>query len=1323
MAMRLLVALMALATLSAGVSNAQTTIYVDDDAPQAGADGATWQTAFPFLQDALAAAAPLAGTPVEIRVAQGEYRPDQGAGVMAGDRDASFELLSSTTLRGGFRGLGGVIPSTPGTEDDNDPVLYVSHLIGDLLGNDGPGFTGRDDNSFNIIFIDFGALDITINGFEISGGDAGSPIFGEPARRKRGGALHCLGNIITIQNSRFIDNRAFFIAGAVYFRPEIQSAELLIDQCEFFNNHAFGSAGEGGAMSIVTRDARITNSIFAGNRATNDAGAVYISYRGGPKEAAVSGYISGCLFTENVAGINGGAVQGFLSTIRNCTFVNNQGGVDLPKGFRSGAAVWMNRSSLANCIFLGNTHEGVPDALALLETGGPSNSFEYCIFMGGVDSIDTDGLPIVSSFLFPDPMTTTLFVDPLGPDGMPATGDEDYTLAPNSPAIDAGNSDALPRDIDDLDNDGITNEALPFDLNRTARRADVPGVPDTGIGEFPIVDIGAYEVDACQDCPGDRSWQNLAGGVFSSQSNWFPGIPGIGNTAVFDLGAIYTITANSNIETFALRAEQGDVTLDLQGFDYILGALFENPIIVANQAGDSASLTIEDGFLTSESGIIGLGSGSIGNLIVSGSDGPADWFLQQDLIVGFQGTADLTIEAGAVVSSLGGTIGSQPGSLGSAIVQGPGSLWDVPFVLEVQNGSLEIRDDATVNAGIGSFGGVIVLTNGEVLGDGTITGGLLNFGAVTPASPISALDPDPLTITGDYQQVGQIQQFGNNLGSLNITITNRIQGQTVAPLEVHGNAFLGGSLVVNFVISPMFSPMDGDRFAVMNAGLIDLTDSQFDVAFFQGFLSGVEDDLLMTLEYGPGLRGAGESVTVVASTVAAALNLGDPIGSGDVAGMPQGAAVGDLNQDGFDDLAVVVPNETPGANGEVAVFINAGVSGTTWLGYSQFSIPVGVDPSSVAIGNLDMDGGLDLVVTNRADDNAMVFLDPVLNAGALDSTIDLTVGSIGAPAGVILVDLDGDGFDDLAVIGEDATALPGADGLVLASINLSAGPAFGGFDVALTNAFGVGNRPVYLASSDLDQDKDLDLDLMVVNSLSDSVTTLLNQGNGGGGAWLGLGGRVDHNVGDNPVWLAAGDLDQIAGNDLLVANQASDEVSVLLNTGSGVFAPASSLPVGVAPRSIALVDLDQDTNGDLDVAIVLNDGTDDVIRILRNDLDTGTGQLAFTQTVDLLQGSSPLFVFTGDLDNLLGDDLISVNDLTGAPIQKRGAPVLMDIEVLLTASCVGDLNSDLIIDTADLGTLISQFGTAGPEADINGDGVVDTADLGTLIGQFGGNCN
>lgn len=58
-----------------------------------------------------------------------------------------------------------------------------------------------------------------------------------------------------------------------------------------------------------------------------------------------------------------------------------------------------------------------------------------------------------------------------------------------------------------------------------------------------------------------------------------------------------------------------------------------------------------------------------------------------------------------------------------------------------------------------------------------------------------------------------------------------------------------------------------------------------------------------------------------------------------------------------------------------------------------------------------------------------------------------------------------------------------------------------------------------------------------------------------------------------------------------------------------------------------------------------------------------------------------------------------------------------------TTRLAGDISGDTLVDTADLGTLISDFGTSMERSDINGDGIVDTADLGILIGNFGQSCN
>ncbi len=79
-------------------------IYVDDDATGAN-DGTSWAHAYVHLQDALADASS-AEKPVEIRVAQGTQRPDEGASQTPGDRGASFQLINGVAIRGNYAGLG-----------------------------------------------------------------------------------------------------------------------------------------------------------------------------------------------------------------------------------------------------------------------------------------------------------------------------------------------------------------------------------------------------------------------------------------------------------------------------------------------------------------------------------------------------------------------------------------------------------------------------------------------------------------------------------------------------------------------------------------------------------------------------------------------------------------------------------------------------------------------------------------------------------------------------------------------------------------------------------------------------------------------------------------------------------------------------------------------------------------------------------------------------------------------------------------------------------------------------------------------------------------
>ncbi|MBU0618001.1 MAG: hypothetical protein KKI02_09815 [Planctomycetes bacterium] len=142
---------------------------MDDDA-SLGGNGASWTTAFKYLQDALA----LAEADDEIRVAAGIYKPDhdEAGNVMPGDREATFELVSGVGLYGGYAGLGTDDP------DQRDVAQYETTLSGDLNGDDQPDFANYGDNSLHVAYGDFLDADTVLDGFIVTGGNADGSDFG-----------------------------------------------------------------------------------------------------------------------------------------------------------------------------------------------------------------------------------------------------------------------------------------------------------------------------------------------------------------------------------------------------------------------------------------------------------------------------------------------------------------------------------------------------------------------------------------------------------------------------------------------------------------------------------------------------------------------------------------------------------------------------------------------------------------------------------------------------------------------------------------------------------------------------------------------------------------------------------------------------------------------------------------------------------------------------------------------------------------------------------------------------------------------------------------
>ncbi len=281
----------------AGTAQAQSVVYVDDDAAPSG-DGTGWCTAYPHLQDALAAAS--GDTITEIRVAGGVYKPDQGAGQTPGDREATFHLLNGVTLAGGYAGCG--VPDP----DQRNMEFYETILSGDLAGDDVEvpvdallDEPTRAENSYEVATGSGTDQSATLEGFTITAGNANQE-YPDP-HRFGGGMFNESGNP-TVANCTFSRNSAEFGGGMSNFY-----SNPTLTNCIFSGN----SAEDGGGMSDYYSNPTVTNCIFSGNSASRG---------GGMQNAYSDPTVTNCTFSRNWAAFDGGAMYNYHSkqTVTNC---------------------------------------------------------------------------------------------------------------------------------------------------------------------------------------------------------------------------------------------------------------------------------------------------------------------------------------------------------------------------------------------------------------------------------------------------------------------------------------------------------------------------------------------------------------------------------------------------------------------------------------------------------------------------------------------------------------------------------------------------------------------------------------------------------------------------------------------------------------------------------------------------------------------------------------------------------------------------------------------------------------------------------------------
>ncbi|GEM44657.1 beta strand repeat-containing protein [Deinococcus cellulosilyticus] len=416
-------------------------IRVDKDAT-GDKSGSSWKNAFTSLADALYMTRFSGTSRLELWIADGTYRPDDGyfvtdlSGSVLGTKDnntsATFEIRPGVKLYGGFAG-------TETAESQRNPYSNITVLSGDIDQNDTRDSNNitlkasniSGSNSLHVMYLNGNAgtfsSSTVISGLVVTAGNA----IGSDFYTRRGGGLLCYAEngttcSPTFKDVRFVGNSALNGGGGVYLT--------------MYNR--------GNSTATFTNVVFSQNSTTSGSSTNQGGGGLLID---GDTGGTVTPTFTNVVFDRNTTTAYGGGVHvyGHSANTSSPTFLNATFSGNTASAGGSGIYFFAGTSpQVANSVFWATSGaSGSP-----IVNNGSAPSISYSLIQNGfsgstwVSSQGTNGGNNVN--LTADPFVSSS--SPTGADGLWATSDDGLYLSTGNSGLNSGSNSAVSGLLTDL---------------------------------------------------------------------------------------------------------------------------------------------------------------------------------------------------------------------------------------------------------------------------------------------------------------------------------------------------------------------------------------------------------------------------------------------------------------------------------------------------------------------------------------------------------------------------------------------------------------------------------------------------------------------------------------------------------------------------------------------------------------------------------------------------------------------------------------------------------------------------------------------------------